>query len=59
MPDPANVKLSSLYNPPGLILTKAIYEVEELIIYDIIVSEPKGFVNFQDNVYQLKKIAKE
>ncbi len=45
---------SAIYNNRGMILAKANYAVEQLIWQDIIVGAPTGFVEFQDNVYQLE-----
>lgn len=56
---PIPMMVSGIYNPNGLILAKANYAVEELIFYDIEVGEPKGFVDFQDDVYKLERIANQ
>ena len=51
---PTPMMISAIYNNRGMILAKANYAVEQLIWQDIIVGEPTGFVEFQDNVYQLE-----
>ena len=53
---PIPMMISAIYDFKGLVLAKANYAVEEIIIADIIVGKPSGFVDFHDNIYKLKKI---
>jgi len=56
---PAPMMISAIYNKKGLVLAKANYAVEEIIVSDIIIDEPEGFVDFHDNVYKLEKTSEE
>ena len=56
---PAPMMISAMYNPRGMILAKGNFAVEQLIWEDIIVGEPKGFVDFQNMVYKLERISSE
>jgi len=56
---PAPMMISAMYNQKGLVLAKANYAVEEIIISDIIIEEPEGYVDFQDNIYKLLKTSEE
>ena len=52
---PVPMMNSAIVNPRGIILEEALYAVEQMIWADIKVGKPDGFVDFKENVYQLKK----
>jgi len=54
---PIPMMVSGIYNPRGLVLTKANYAVEELIIAEIDARKLEGFVDFADDVYKLRRVA--
>jgi predicted amidohydrolase len=56
---PTPMMISAIYNPNGLVVAKANYAVEEVIIADIHLGQPEGFVDFNDNIYQLKKMIRD
>ena len=56
---PAPMMLSAIYSPRGLLIRQANYEVDELIWADIEVDEPRGFVDFHDDVYRLEKTCRD
>jgi len=51
---PIPMMVSGIYDPNGLMLAKANYAVEELIVAEINANELGGFVDFADDVYQLR-----
>ncbi len=56
---PIPMIVSAIYSPDGLVLAKANYAVEEMIFCDIEVGEPKGHVDFKDNVYRMQRAGSE
>jgi predicted amidohydrolase len=56
---PAPMMISAIYNQIGLVLAKANYAVEEIIISDMIIKESKGYIDFHDDIYNLQKTSKE
>ncbi len=46
---------SAIYNPKGIVLTKAVFAIEQLIYADIIVGKPGGYTDYNDNIYRLEK----
>jgi NAD+ synthase (glutamine-hydrolysing) len=56
---PAPMMISAIYNDRGLVLGKANYAVEEIIISDTILGEREGFIDFHNNIYKLQKTADE
>ena len=55
---PVPMMVSAIYNPHGLVLAKANYAVDELIVADIEVGQPQGFVDFAEKVYHLQRVAR-
>ena len=56
---PIPMMTSAIYNPQGLIVARANFAIEELVIADIVVGIPEGFVDFQENIYKLKRVVAE
>lgn len=56
---PVPMMISAIYNPRGLIVSKANYAVEEMIVGDLLIGGPEGFVDFHDNIYKLVKTSEE
>jgi len=56
---PAPMMISAIYDYRGLVLAKANYAVEEIIITDLVIGELKGFIDFQDHIYNLEKTSVE
>ncbi len=56
---PVPMMISAIYNPKGLIVSKANYVVEEMIVGDLLIGEPKGFVDFHNKIYKLQKTSEE
>ncbi len=54
---PVPMMVSAIYSPRGLVLAKANYAEEELIIADIEVGPPQGFAEFADEVYLLQRVS--
>jgi NAD+ synthase (glutamine-hydrolysing) len=52
---PVPMMISAIYDPKGLVVAKANYAVEEMILNDIVIKEPEGYVDFHDNIYKLEK----
>jgi hypothetical protein len=50
---------SAIYNPKGLIMARANFAIEELVVSDIVVGAPEGFVDFKDTVYKLNRVVEE
>ena len=55
---PIPMMVSAIYNPDGLVLAKANYAMNELIVANIDVSILKGFIHYNENVYELINITK-
>ncbi|MFH1741210.1 MAG: carbon-nitrogen hydrolase family protein [bacterium] len=56
---PIPMMVSAIYNPDGLVLAKANYAVEELIVADIQIGKLKGFVDYAEEVYDLRRVTPE
>ena len=56
---PIPMMTSAIYNPKGLIMARANFAIEEIVVSDIVVGAPEGFVDFKDTVYKLNRVVEE
>ena len=52
---PIPMMVSGIYDPKGLLLAKANYAHEELLVSDIKIDRQNGFVDFAEKVYDLQR----